>query len=241
MRPVQMISSLTALMVVGMVATTIHADGVTATPSGVLSQVQTAGRVEVANDAVQYSWPGVYFEGRFRGTGVGLVLNDPASDYDVQVDGTTVATLVKPGRTTRWINNLPNGDHNVRLVKRNDSPWATSAFGGLVAAPGGSILSPPAARHRQVEFIGDSLTVGYGNLSTSRTCTADQLARRTNTDVSYGALTARHLDADYQVNAYSGLGMVRNYNGGSPNVNYRTYYDRALLNVTVDVWPKPAS
>jgi lysophospholipase L1-like esterase len=231
-RLAQVISSLTALMLVG---------GVTAPPTGVLSQVQTAGRVEVAGDAVQYSWPGVYFEGRFRGTGVGLVLNDSASDYDVQVDGATVATLVQPGRTTRWINNLPNAEHSVRLVKRNDSPWATSAFGGLVAAPGGSILSPPAARHRQIEFIGDSLTVGYGNLSTSRTCTGDQLARRTNTDVSYGALTARHLNADYQVNAYSGLGMVRNYNGGSPNVNYRTYYDRALLNVTGDVWPKPAS
>ncbi|GAA3434898.1 SGNH/GDSL hydrolase family protein [Kutzneria kofuensis] len=225
----------------GVTATPTVPSSSSPTPTGVLSQVQTAGRVKVANDAVQYSWPGVYFEGRFRGTGVGLVLNDSASDYDIQVDGATVATLVKPGRTTRWITNLPNGEHSVRLVKRNDSPWATSAFGGLVAAPGGSILSPPAARRRQIEFIGDSLTVGYGNLSTTRTCTGDQLALRTNTDVSYGALAARHLDADYQVNAYSGLGMVRNYNGGSPSVNYRTYYDRALLNVNGDVWQKPAT
>ncbi len=208
---------------------------------GVLARVHTAGRVEDAGNLVRYSWPGVYFEGRIRGTGVGIVLDDSAADYDVQVDGATVATLVTPGRTTHWVNGLRNGVHTVRLVKRNDSPWSTSEFGGFVAAPGGAVLSRPAARHRQIEFIGDSLTVGYGNLSTSRDCTSDQVKRTTDADVSYGALTARKLNADYQLNAYSGLGMVRNYNGSSPDVTYRTFYDRALLNVPGDVWRNPGT
>ncbi|MFI9585501.1 RICIN domain-containing protein [Streptomyces sp. NPDC052236] len=204
--------------------------------TGVLAQAHTAGRVKDAGNTVQYSWPGVYFEGRVSGTGVGIVLNDSAADYDVQVDGTTVATLVTPGNTTHWINGLSNSTHTVRLVKRNDTPGDTSTFGGFVAAPGGAVLSKPAARNRQIEFIGDSLTVGYGNLSTSRTCTWDQVKRNTNSDVSYGALAARQLNADYQINGYSGLGMVRNYNGGSSDVTYRTFYDRALLNVSGDVW-----
>jgi lysophospholipase L1-like esterase len=202
----------------------------------VLSQVHTAGRVKVDGGTARYSWPGIYFEGRFRGTGVGIVLNDSAADYDVQVDGATVATLVTPGRTTRWVNGLRNAEHTVRLVKRNESPWSTSEFGGFVAAPGGAILGKPAARGRQIEFIGDSLSVGYGNTSTSRECTWDQVNRTTNTDLSYGALTARGLSADYQINAFSGKGMVRNYNGGDPGNHYRTYYDRALLNVAGDVW-----
>ncbi|WP_078892012.1 RICIN domain-containing protein [Streptomyces sp. NRRL S-350] len=208
---------------------------------GVLAQVRTAGRVTDAGDTVRYSWPGVYFEGRVRGTGVGVVLDDRAADYDVQVDGATVATLVTPGAGTRWINGLSDGVHDVRLVKRNDSPWDVSAFGGFLAAPGGAVLSKPPARHRQVEFIGDSLTVGYGNLSTSHDCTGDQLRRTTDTDVSYGALTARQLDADYQINGYSGLGMVRNFNGGSPDVTYRSFYDRALLSVSGDVWQNPGT
>jgi hypothetical protein len=208
--------------------------------TGVLAQVHTAGRVKDSGNTVQYSWPGVYFEGRVSGTGVGIVLNDSAADYDVQVDGTTVATLVTPGDTTHWINGLQNREHTVRLVKRNDTPGDTSTFGGFLAAPGGAVLSKPAARSRQIEFIGDSLTVGYGNLSTSRTCPGDQVKRTTNTDVSYGALTARQLNADYQSNGYSGLGMVRNYNGGSPDVTYRTFYDRALLNVSGDVWQNRA-
>lgn len=61
------------------------------------ARFHTVGRVKKAADGtVQYGWPGVYFEGRFRGTGVGVVLDDADNDYDVQVDGTTVATLVTP-------------------------------------------------------------------------------------------------------------------------------------------------
>ncbi|MEV5879625.1 RICIN domain-containing protein [Streptomyces sp. NPDC052101] len=209
--------------------------------TGVLAQVHTAGRVKDAGNTVQYSWPGVYFEGRVSGTGVGIVLNDSAADYDVQVDGTTVTTLVTPGDTTHWINGLQNGEHTVRLVKRNDTPGDISTFGGFVAAPGGAVLTKPAARNRQIEFIGDSLTVGYGNLSNSRDCTSDQLKRTTNADVSYGALTARQLNADYQINGFSGLGMVRNYGGGSPDVTYRTFYDRALQSVSGDVWQNPGT
>ncbi|MEU1123420.1 SGNH/GDSL hydrolase family protein [Streptomyces sp. NPDC005899] len=209
--------------------------------TGALGRAHTPGRVKDAGDTVQFSWPGVYFEGRFRGTGVGVVLNDSAADYDVQVDGRTVTTLVMPGDTTHWIDGLSDRTHTVRLVKRNDTPWSTSSFGGFRAAPGGAVLSRPAARNRQIEFIGDSLTVGYGNLSPSRDCTADEVARTTNSDVSYGALTARRLNADYQINGYSGLGMVRNYNGGSPDVTYRTFYGRALLAVSGDVWRNPGT
>ncbi|MFE2061090.1 RICIN domain-containing protein [Streptomyces sp. NPDC059467] len=179
--------------------------------TGVLAQIHTAGRVKDNGNTVQYSWPGVYFEGRVGGTGVGIVLNDSAADYDVQIDGATVATLVTPGNTTYWISGLSNSTHTVRLVKRNDTPGDTSTFGGFVAVPGGAVLSKPAARSRQIEFTGDSLTAGYGNLSTSR------------------------------INGYSGLGMVRNYNGGRTDVTYRTFYDRALLNVSGDVWQNPGT
>ncbi|WP_086664722.1 SGNH/GDSL hydrolase family protein [Lentzea kentuckyensis] len=202
---------------------------------GVLDQAHTAGRVTKSG---QYTWPGVYFEGRFRGTSVGISLNDSTNYYDVQIDGRTVATLTKSGRTTYWVRGLSNAEHRVRLVKRSESPWAAGEFGGFV----GTVLPKPAARARQIEFIGDSLTAGYGNLSTTRDCSANGgVDRNTNTDLSFGALTSRALNADYQVNAISGRGMVRNYGGGDPGVSYRTFYDRALLNVEGDVWQNPGN
>ncbi|MGP3955810.1 GDSL-type esterase/lipase family protein [Nonomuraea sp. 3N208] len=209
--------------------------------TGVLTRVHTAGRVVGDKDSVKYSWPGVYFEGKFRGHGVGIVLNDAAADYDVQIDGTTVATLVTPGQTTHWVAGLRRGVHSVRVVKRSESPWATSEFGGFVAVPYGAILAGRTARHRQIEFIGDSFTAGYGNTSTTRECTGDEVNRTTNADLSFGAVTARRLNADYQLNAFSGRGMVRNYNGVEPQTNYRTYYDRALLSVEGDIWRNPGT
>ncbi|MFC7383771.1 SGNH/GDSL hydrolase family protein [Sphaerisporangium rhizosphaerae] len=210
--------------------------------AAVLARAHTAGRVQVAGDAVRYSWPGVYFEGRFVGTGVGIALNDTVNDYDVQIDGATVATLVTPGRTTYWVKNLRYGVHDVRLVKRTESQSGIGEFGGFVAAPGGVVLPRPPDRRRQIEFIGDSYTAGYGNLSPTRECPAPgQLDRNTNADLSFGALTARGLGADYQLNAFSGRGMVRNYNGIEPGTDYRTYYDRALISVPGDVWRNPGT
>ncbi|MFD9252233.1 SGNH/GDSL hydrolase family protein [Streptomyces bottropensis] len=205
------------------------------------ARFHTVGRVARAADGtVAYSWPGVSFEGRFHGTGVGVVLDDADNDYDVQVDGATMATLVTPGRTVSWIDGLADGGHRVRVVKRTESPWAAGRFGGFVAAPGGAILARPRARDRQIEFIGDSYTAGYGNVSTTQDCSGNGgVNRNSNADLAFGALTARRLDADFQINAFSGRGMVRNYNGGEPGSDFRTYYDRALLNVEGDVWRKP--
>ncbi|SCF06153.1 GDSL-like Lipase/Acylhydrolase family protein [Micromonospora matsumotoense] len=210
--------------------------------SGALDQTSTVGRVKAVGTSAQYTWPGIYFEGRFRGTGVGIVLNDAQNDYVVQIDGATVATLVTPGRTTYWVRSLTNAEHTVRLVKRTESPWAAGEFGGLVAASGGAILTRPAPRSRQIEFIGDSWTAGYGNMSTTRDCNSNGgVTRNSNADVTFGALTAQSLNADYQLTAWSGLGMVRNYNGGGTD-NFRTYYEtdlQALWNSTV--WQKPST
>ncbi|MEV0233436.1 SGNH/GDSL hydrolase family protein [Nonomuraea sp. NPDC050786] len=241
MRPLRMIAVLAALVTAAATPGVAAAEPLTGHDPGVLARVHTAGRVEAGPNSVTYSWPGVYFEGRFRGTGIGIVLNDAAADYDIQIDGTTVTTLVTPGQTTHWVNGLAKGVHSVRVVKRSESPWATSEFGGFVAAPHGAILRGPRARHRQIEFIGDSYTAGYGNLSATRDCTGDDVNRTTNADISFGAIAARRLNADYQINAYSGRGMVRNYNGSDPQVNYRTFYDRALLSVEGDVWKNPGT
>lgn len=92
----------------------------------------------------------MYFEGRFRGTGVGVILNDSVNDYSVEVDGTVVVTL-RPGRVTHWVGNLRDGVHRVHLVKRRESPGSAGEFGGFAAAPGGALPARPPARRRSCD------------------------------------------------------------------------------------------
>jgi lysophospholipase L1-like esterase len=89
-------------------------------------------------------------------------------------------------------------------------------------------VRPLPARARQIEFIGDSYTVGYGNASTSRTCTATELRDRTDSQAAFGPLLARRLGADYRLIAFSGHGVVRNYGGAAPASSLPALYGRAI-------------
>jgi lysophospholipase L1-like esterase len=97
----------------------------------------------------------------------------------------------------------------------------------MFAGAGGRPL-PPRPRARRIEFIGDSYTVGYGNASPGRACTAREVHDRTDTQRAFGPLLAKRLDADYRVIAYSGFGVVRNYAGGRPGESLPGLYPRAV-------------
>ncbi len=66
---------------------------------------------------------------------------------------------------------------------------------------------------RQIELIGDSHTVGYANLSTTRDCTEAEVAATTDTFAGIAGNIAARFGADVAVNAISGRGVVRNYDG----------------------------
>ena len=50
----------------------------------------------------------------------------------------------------------------------------------------------------------------------------------TDTQQAFGPLLAKRLDADYRVNAFSGHGIVRNYDGNSPGDSLPKRYSRAI-------------
>ncbi|WP_193318398.1 hypothetical protein [Nonomuraea phyllanthi] len=116
--------------------------GVTcADPSGdTLTSARTAGRVEDLSDSVRYTWPGITFEGRFQGTGVGIALNDAASDYGVQIDGAAPITLRTPGRTTHWVTGLGGGVHTVRLAKRTEVAPTATLVGDVRVGPRARVM-----------------------------------------------------------------------------------------------------
>jgi lysophospholipase L1-like esterase len=186
--------------------------------------------IETAKGEWKSQWPGVYAETPFSGGEILLHLGPERVIVHFVVDGTEVAKLVRPAPGTYRVGGLSPGHHVLRLEIASENEDAPVTFGGFATS---GVIKQPAlpARARQIEFIGDSHTVGYGNTSAKRECTQDEVWATTDTSQTFGPIIARHYEADYQINALSGRGIVRNYGGFAadplPVVSPFTLFDKA--------------
>jgi len=74
----------------------------------------------------------------------------------------------------------------------------------------GELLPAMPLRERQLEFIGDSYTCGFGTEESLKT---DPFKPSTESaTLSYASVLARAFGADYVLIAHSGMGVCRNYN-----------------------------
>jgi len=209
-----------------------------------------------ANSA-EFNWPGIVVEARFEGTSIGIEMTSVDNAwFDIYIDGTKLPTLPPPSgqsnsynlgtlRTYASVSNytiasgLSSGVHTFKMVKRSETNYSPIVLKNLILDSGKKLQPLPPRSARRVEFIGDSYSAGYGVESPSksnpniqdasgRNCTDEELNAYTNGIKAYGPLTAALLGAEYQLNAWSGLGMVRNYNGNTYFLTLPGYYDRVL-------------
>lgn len=174
---------------------------------------------------------------RFYGTGLELKLKDfgegtpqTTNYYDVSIDARTPTLLEVSPAQERYVlaSGLSEGEHEVEVFKRVEATTAGHLGAGKGQILGfvlhGRALLPVAARARRLEFIGDSITCGYGNeVSTDNPGAAPYTTRASNGHRAYGALTAARLGAEYLAVAYSGRGISRNY-ADSPGLTLPQMY-----------------
>ncbi|MEI9927293.1 MAG: SGNH/GDSL hydrolase family protein [Sphingomonas sp.] len=198
-----------------------------AAPQAAPLAVHVGGRaVAAADGSLRFGWPGVYFEGRFRGTAITVAVEAGTDHLRVLIDGQAKAVLIKPGLARLGLAGLGEGEHLVRLEKLTESQSGGSRLIGFYPA-GGAMRAPPPRPHA-IEFIGDSYTAGYGDTSPTRDCDRARVHDTTDTQQAFGPVLARRLDADYRVIAYSGYGVVRNYDGAVPGDSLPARYPRAI-------------
>jgi lysophospholipase L1-like esterase len=184
-------------------------------PNGVVLEMHNGGRMVVASETpyIQHQWPGAYWEASFAGSEITASFADPFNILHIYVDGQNIDTESKPGNNNVRISGLSVGPHTIRVEKVTESQNKVGQFFGFIVPEKENALPALTPRTKQIEFIGDSYTVGYGNTAGKRTCTQDELWASTDTQQAFGPLTAKHYNADYQINAFSGRGIVRNYDG----------------------------
>lgn len=213
------------LLTLGLVAPALAAPpdvaGMQRLPEHVGGRVQRIGGID------RHEWPGIYVEARFTGRSLALAFDDALNSYRLTIDGREQPPIRAPGHATIALAPLGPGLHRVRLDKVTESSGFVGGFAGFFV-PRGHALPAPPARARQIEFIGDSSMSGYGDTSTTIVCTPEEVRLRTDTTLAYPVLVARALDADYQINAISGRGLIRNYGGFAPGQAMQQLYPRLL-------------
>lgn len=131
------------------------------------------------------------------------------------------------------IGGLTPGPHEIIVYKNTEAQKGAVQFKGF-DLHGGRYL-PPVRRARKIEFIGDSIICGYGNLGTNATCPFEVSVRKVfdptgapivgadgrqlevtvpiteNQYLSFTSQAARALDADATTICWSGKGVYKNY------------------------------
>lgn len=196
------------------------------------------GRVDCTPSGPAFAFPAVSVRLRVEGSALDLRLVDggtgtatSTNSYDVSVDGAAPIRLEAAAGDHVYplARGLGDGEHTVEIVKRSESNGNTGK-GRILGfrLPAGGRLLPVRQRPLRLEFVGDSITCGYGNeLSTTRPDLAHFTTRNSNANAAYGALAARLLDAEYVAVAVSGRGVHRNW-ADEPGELAHEFYDDTL-------------
>ena len=190
-----------------------------------------AGRAAAGpNGALVQEWPGFHVEARFHGDAVTVRFEDGVNRWRVLIEGGAAGRveLARPGRRDLRITGLGPGDWRIRVEKISESSMP-AGFGGIWIDPSAArpLPAPPPPPHL-IEFVGDSDTVGFADLSDHRDCTEDEVFATTDTARSFGPQVAARLGADYRMIARSGIGLLRNYGGAAPGATMASRHAMAL-------------
>ena len=186
-------------------------------------QVKILGRSRAgASGGIELFYSGSGFTFQFEGTAAYATLSAPSMGEAYQpyvrvlVDGKETADFaVSDKKEYVLAEGLSNGRHTVEVIKRTECFCAVTAH--TLRLPDGARLSERLADSvRKIEFIGDSITCGYGNIAPSgETAFKTQYEDQTST---FSYLLGKRFGADIRLVAQSGNGISRNNGGGTANL-----------------------
>jgi hypothetical protein len=171
------------------------------------------GRIDRSNPAAPRFWsPGVVVQWRFRGKTCRVILRDQQlygknhNYVEIAVVGQApVRIRMKGHEDTILIRGEGAGDHLVYICKDTESGIGWLEMVGVLAE---ELLPPPALPARKIECIGNSITAGTGMDESEIPCGKGEWYDQHNAWMSYGALTARMLQAQWHLTAVAGIGLV---------------------------------
>lgn len=206
-------------------------------------------RIDAADPAILYQgrvdrtvaskpilgWSGTSATIRFEGTQCQAVLKSRRAWWRVEVDGVEVAPFASHSSASDTIytlaSGLPLGSHTVTLYKRTEVQYDRAILSAFLVD--GTVSSPLTVPTRRLQFVGNSITCGYGALDSVN---SNPFALETEDhSVTYAALTARALGAEEHAICWSGKGVYRN-NDNSTTSTMPKLWEQATPVGTITPW-----
>ena len=197
--------------------------------------VKTHGRTAISDTGIycDFTASGIEFCGQMVGDVYinmetkTIKANSPKTYFTVYIDGERVADPnrltssifgVQAGESSLKVASFDElGEHTIKILKQNESNYNICEMKSIKLT--GILTDPPEDKDLYIEFIGDSLTCGMGNIGVNG-CSDPQSALWEDGTQSYGYMVAEQLDADYSIISQSGIGIA----GGWSNYPMETYF-----------------
>lgn len=202
------------------------------------TNIQYIGRIDDSDPMhPAFTYPGVQIRTGFTGTSLEMMCKLHSGYFMVEIDGGEPFKVSFLGNTvSNLANGLADGTHQAIVTYIGEGYENVPEFHGFFVDKGKTLVPAAPLPTRKIEFIGNSITCGYGVEDTDR---ADHFQDETcNHYYTYANLTAQALGAVHQVVARSGIGVYRCYDGPvtGDSINMNTEYTHTLLYDKTENW-----
>ena len=180
--------------------------------------IQYFGRVDFTDRKKPKFWaPGVYIKLKFLGSSCEIAIHDEVPDESLHNyleiivdDGAPVRIKLKNKKESiKVAQGLADGPHTLLICKNTEAKVGYIEFMGVKCK---GLLTLPIKPSRKIEFIGNSSTSGSGCDPSAVPCNSGQWYDQHNAYQSYGPTVARTLNAQWQLTAVSGIGLIHSFN-----------------------------
>lgn len=202
-----------------------------ATDPEVASRIKADGRSFVTSWGISIDWTASALEfcadceGELKLT---VRAESVGARFKIFVDGEEKGIYTSKGNKVFTVKDIARGVHTVRLLRTSmvESGNNCAAAELTTISMNGVLLDRPADNPYYIEFLGDSVTCGYGTVAGDTTAYGDE---------AYAYKTARALGADYSVVSVSGIGTLTSTSRhGNLNISdlipYYNYYRSQKVN-----------
>ncbi len=176
--------------------------------------IQYTGRIDFSDPLLPRFWqPGVYITFLFKGNECEIVLNDEVlwgnnhNYIELIVDGKEYRLQLKSKSDTLSLSSYISGGgvHSAVVCKNTEANIGYLELAGIRCS---ELVKSKPKPLRKIEFIGNSITCGMGNDDSKIPCGKGNWYDQHNAWLSYGALTARNVNAQYHLSSVSGIGLM---------------------------------